>query len=210
MARIFASVSIGLDHGSEGTNHRTGDAHVRLAGHQVGAHGRHRAAAGGLETDALRIVRRQGGAALPGDGPLFRKETHRARRGVRPCAQRARSDVHGAGRRDGQRRSHPAAAEQPAQVLPGGARQDDARRHRQEPPRPAGDAGKGDCRRAVRRHDQSRSGHFGALLHGFGHHRAQGPHSARGHDRARRSCRSSAIFSAASPRPRGCCSSTTT
>ena len=69
---------------------------------------------------------------------LFRKETHRARRGVRPCAQCARSDVHGAGRRDGQRRSHPAAAEQPAQVLPGGARQDDARRHRQEPPRPAG------------------------------------------------------------------------
>ena len=56
---------------------------------------------------------------------------------------------------------------------------------REEPPRPAGDAGKGDCRRAVRRHDQSRSGHFGALLHGFGHHRAQGPHSARGHDRAR-------------------------
>lgn len=60
------------DPSSERTHYRPSHADVRFAGYQVGTNGRHRAAARGVEADALRDVRRQGRPALPGHGTLFR------------------------------------------------------------------------------------------------------------------------------------------
>lgn len=54
------------DPSSERTHYRPSHADVRFAGYQVGTNGRHRAAARGVEADALRDVRRQGRPALPG------------------------------------------------------------------------------------------------------------------------------------------------
>ena len=139
----------------------------------------------------------------------FEEETHRARRGVRSCAQRARSDVHGAGRRDGQRRSHPAACMDNLQEVLSRRcttrlTREGTAKSRREPAGRCSEQGVGDGLfvDTISIIDLARFRCFTTRLRPSPT-RTRADAARRACPSARRSCRSSAIFSAASRLTKG-------